>query len=146
MNIQNSTVCLRCLQVMLLIGQMLTAPGEDFCFGGFAVCMEGEEDEAAVDCGPRVIPNLSVLSPKQVQPLYYGKTHRERGEPWRANKCPGMYEIHPPLSKVSGSPWLPPICLSRMKLVFAGRRRRIKTLTGSASGLQHCQPVGSWFV
>lgn len=117
--------------------------GEDFCFGGFAVCMEGEEDEAAVDCGPRVIPNLSVLSPKQVQPLYYGKTHRERGEPWRANKCPGMYEIHPPLSKVSGSPWLPPICLSRMKLVFAGRRRRIKTLTGSASGLQHCQPVGS---
>lgn len=117
--------------------------GEDFCFGGFAVCMEGEEDEAAVDCGPRVIPNLSVLSPKQVQPLYYGKTHRERGEPWRANKCPGVYEIRPPLSKVSGSPWLPPICLSRMKLVFAGRRRRIKTLTGSASGLQHCQPVGS---
>lgn len=60
------------------------SPGGGFLVPGFAVCMEGEEDEAAVHCGPGVIPNLSVLSPKQVQPLYYGRTHIERGDPWRA--------------------------------------------------------------
>lgn len=116
--------------------------GGAFLLQGFAVCMEGLEDEAAVDCGPRAIPNLSALSPKQVS-FFAMERHIERGEPWRANKCPGMYEIHPPLTRVSGSPWLPPICLTRLKLVFAGRRRRVKTFMGSASGLQHCQPVSS---
>lgn len=51
------------------------SPRAGFLLQGFAVCMEGEEDEAAVYCGPRAIPNLGALSPKRVQPLYYGKTY-----------------------------------------------------------------------
>lgn len=41
-------------------------------------------------CGPIAITNVSALSLKQVQ-------HVNRAEPWRANKCPGMYEIYSPL-------------------------------------------------
>lgn len=80
---------------MLLIGQMLTAPGEHFCSTVFCFVRGREEDEAAVyerweGCGPRAITNVSALSPKQVQ-------HIDRAEPWRANKYAGMYEIHSPL-------------------------------------------------
>lgn len=91
--------------------------------------MEGEEDQAAVyerweGCGPRAITNISASSLNQVQPLRYRKKHMERGEPRKANKCPGMYEIHPPpLSRVAVSvfPWLHFICLTRSKLVSAGK-------------------------
>lgn len=41
------------------------SPGGGFLLQGFAVCMERLEEEAAVDCGPRAIPNCSALSPKQ---------------------------------------------------------------------------------
>lgn len=53
------------------------SPGGGFLLQGFAVCVERLEDEAAVDCGPRAIPNLSALSPKQFS-LFTVERHIER--------------------------------------------------------------------
>lgn len=53
------------------------SPGGGF-LQGFAVCMEGLEDEAAVDCGRRAIPNLSALCQKQISLFTMERIYRER--------------------------------------------------------------------
>lgn len=136
---------LRCLQVMLLVAQMLTALGEDFCRVLLCAWKGWKMRQLWIVVEEQFQTLVLCVKSRSASLLWKEYIYRER---WALENKQVSWHVWnpPPLSRVSGSPWLPSIWLNRMKLFFAGRRRRIQTLMGSASGLQHCQPVDSCFV